>query len=136
MTIMYTKPSLKKAIRQPLSKRIRALYMGPRSSGDENLMYQKMYLDIKRIHLELEQLNTSIFDRVQVLVNAEKDSTHLVDNQQGSSFYGGDYYDFTDDEITFLNSGPINSALYSTVTLAAKVSNLFFKINQLERQEK
>jgi hypothetical protein len=136
MTISYTNPKLKNILYQPLYRRFNQAYRSPRSSVDENLANQKMYLDIKRIHLQLEQINDLIFDRAQAIVNAEKDSSHPVDSESDSRFYGSDYYDLTEDGIIFSNPTEIQSALYSINAVSSKVSNLFFKINQIERQDK
>lgn len=142
MTTTYQDPNEKKIIRQPLLKRIRSFYRGPRKSGQENLFYQKMYMDIRRIYIELELLNTKIFNRVKSLIGAETSNTHKVDVELDSDYYGAKYYDLTNDSVAFFNAGAHatpsltdeSSNLYTTTSIAAKLTNLNFKINQLERR--
>jgi hypothetical protein len=142
MTVTYQDPEKKKIIRQPLLKRIRAFYRGPRKTSTENLFYQKIYLDIKRIYIELELINTKIFNKVKTFIGAENSSTHQLDTSTDSSYYGAKYYDLNLDGVSFFNAHAAatpsledeSTKLYTTAAIAAKLANLNFKINQLERR--
>lgn len=142
MAISYQDPNEKKIIRQPLLRRIRAYYRSPRKSNQENLFYQKMYIDIHRIYMELELINTKIFNKVKILMGVETSTVHQIDSQANSPYYGAKYYDLTKESISFFHAGadatPSTtdqiSNLYTTSSVAAKLVNLNFKINQLERR--
>lgn len=142
MTISYQDPEKKKIVRQPLLKRFRAFYRGPRKTSIENLFYQKMYLDIKRVYIELELINTKIFNKVKTFIGAENSSTHQLDTSSNSSYYGAKYYDLSEDGVSFFNAHAAatpsledeTAKLYTTAAIAAKLANLNFKINQLERR--
>lgn len=142
MAITYQDPIKKKNIRQPLFNRVRAFYRGPRKTTIENLLHQKIYLDIKRIYIELELINTKIFNKVQIFIGAEKLSTHKIDNIADSPYYGAKYQDLTSDGLLFFNAhaaatpsfGDETAKLYTTSSIASKLSTLNFKINQLERR--
>lgn len=146
MTITYQDPKSKKIIRQPLLKRIRSFYRSARKSGQENLFYQKIYMDMSRIYVELELINTKIFNRVKSIIGAETSSMHAQNTLPNSEYFGAKYYDLSQDSVVFFHAGtnpsPSSSAsdqktqLYTTNSIAAKLSNLNFKINQLERREK
>lgn len=141
MPITYQDPNRKKIIRQPLTKRIRNYYRAARKSSIENLFYQKMYMDISRIYIELELLNTSIFNKIKSIVGAETTSNDNIDLEQDSSYFGAKYYDLSDDTVSFFyNENHATpsflevSNIYTTNSISAKLSNLNFKINQLERR--
>lgn len=142
MAISYQDPNEKKIVRQPLLKRIRAYYRGPRKSGQENLFYQKMYMDIRRVYLELEIINTKIFNKVKALMGTENSNAHQIDDQADSPYHGAKYYDLTKESVLFFHAGadatPSTtdeiSSLYTTSSISAKLANLNFKINQLERR--
>ena len=119
-------------------------YRGVRKSAIENLFYQKMYMDIQRIYIELELINTKIFNKVKYIIGAETSDTHKTDVEEGSSYFGAKYYDLTDDSVSFFNAkahatpsiSDESSNLYTTNSIAAKLAKLNFKINQLERRVK
>jgi len=146
MTITYQDPNKKKIIRQPLLKRVRSFYRSARKSGQENLFYQKIYMDMSRIYIELELINTRIFNRVKSIVGAETSNMHQEDTLSDSGYFGAKYYDLAQDSVTLFYAGidpsplPLASEhktqLYTTNSIAAKLSNLNFKINQLERRAK
>lgn len=142
MTITYQDPNKKKIIRQPLLKRSRSFYRSARKSGQENLFYQKMYMDIHRIYIELELINTKIFNKVKSIIGAETSDMHEIDTLSGSRHCGAKYYDLSKDSIAFFHAGADatpsaneqNTQLYTTNSIAAKLSNLNFKVSQLERR--
>lgn len=142
MAISYQDPQKKKIIRQPLLKKIRAFYRGPRKSHTENLFYQKVYLDVQRLYIEFELLNTKIFNKVKTFIGAENSTTHQIENTADSEFYGAKYYDLTPDSVSFFNAHAAatpsltgeTDKIYTTTAIAAKLSSLNFKINQLERR--
>jgi hypothetical protein len=144
MAVTYQNSDEKNIVRQPLFKRIRSFYRTARKSSQENLFYQKIYMDLSRIYIELELINTKIFNRVKLIIGAETSSTHEIDTEVGSKYYGAKYYDLTKDSVAFFNAGASatpsisddNVNLYTTNSIAAKLINLNFKINQLERRER
>lgn len=129
MPISYSYLEEKNKRKEPLSKRIRSFYRAPRKSLIENQFNQKFYVDVSRIRIELEIINTAIFNRVKILLGKEKDSTHNVLSD------GRMIYDLSADQISFydfVNSNSINE-LETLDTLAGRINNLFFKIKQLEK---
>lgn len=142
MAITYQNPNEKNIVRQPLFKRVRSFYRSSRKSSQENLFYQKIYIDIHRIYLELELINTKILNKVKSIIGAETSNTHKIDTEAESKYYGAKYYDLTKDSVSFFNAGASatpsvndeNFNLYTTSSIAAKLTNLNFKINQLERR--
>jgi hypothetical protein len=142
VAITYQNSDEKKIVRQPLSKRVRLFYRSPRKSDKENLFHQKIYMDIHRIYIELELINTKIFNKIRYIIGAEVSEDHVVDTQEGSSYHGARYYNLSKDSVSFFNAkagltpslDDEKNNLYTTSSMAAKLTNLYFKINQLERR--
>lgn len=129
MTISYTNPDEKVIIRQPLLRRFRSFYRSPRKSVKENLYSQQMYMDIKRIYISLELLNTKILNKIKLFLGQEQDSTHLTDED------GSRYYDLSQDSLQFydfVNDQTITK-LSTMNSLSGKLSNIIYKINKLEK---
>ena len=129
MTISYTNPDEKVIIRQPLLRRFRSFYRSPRKSAKENLYGQQMYMDIKRIYISLELLNTKILNKIKLFLGQEQDSTHLIDED------GSRYYDLSQDSLQFydfVNDQTITK-LSTMNSLSGKLSNIIYKINKLEK---
>jgi hypothetical protein len=139
MPISYLDPSSKKIIREPLFKRFRSFYRSPRKSGQENLFNQKMYMDMNRVYLELELLDTAIIDDVKIFVGAEKDETHEIrsvsDQITGEQYYGR-VYDLTADSVSMYDYSAADTIDYLETmdTIGGSLSKLFYKINKLEKQ--
>lgn len=129
MPLTYLNLEEKNKRREPLSKRVRALYRGPRKSLIENQFNQKFYMDVSRIRVELEVINTAIFNKVKILLGKEKDTTHTTLPD------GSMVYDMTQDQLSFYdyaNSDSIES-LETMDSLAGRINKLFFKVKQLEK---
>jgi hypothetical protein len=139
MPISYLDPNSKKIIREPLTKRFRSFYRSPRKSGQENLFNQKIFMDMNRVYLELELLDTAILDRVKIFLGAEKDETHeirtVLDEVTGEEYYGR-VYDLSADSISMYNYTADDTIDYleTTDTIGGSLSRLFYKINKLEKQ--
>jgi len=139
MPISYLDPNSKKIIREPLTKRFRSFYRSPRKSGQENLFNQKIFMDMNRVYLELELLDTAILDRVKIFLGSEKDETHeirtVLDEVTGEEYYGR-VYDLSADSISMYNYTADDTIDYleTTDTIGGSLSRLFYKINKLEKQ--
>jgi hypothetical protein len=139
MPISYLDPNSKKIIREPLTKRFRSFYRSPRKSGQENLFNQKIFMDMNRVYLELELLDTAILDKVKIFLGAEKDETHeirtVLDEVTGEEYYGR-VYDLSADSISMYNYTADDTIDYleTTDTIGGSLSRLFYKINKLEKQ--
>jgi hypothetical protein len=135
MAISYLDPIGKKIVRQPLVKRFRSYYRSPRKSGIENLFNDKMYMDINRVYLELEILNTSILDKVKIFLGLEKDNTHEIVNNPESEYYGR-VYDLSNDSVSFYDFDLDSTIEYTETmdTIGGNLSKLFYKVNKLEKQ--
>ena len=75
MPISYLNPNSKKIVREPLLNRFRSFYRSPRKSGQENLFNQKILMDIKRLYLELELIDTAIINKVKTFFLKAKEKT-------------------------------------------------------------
>ncbi len=139
MPISYLDPNSKKIIREPLTKRFRSFYRSPRKSGQENLFNQKIFMDMNRVYLELELLDTAILDRVKIFLGSEKDETHeirsVLDEVTGEEYYGR-VYDLSTDSISMYDYTADDTIDYleTTDTIGGSLSRLFYKINKLEKQ--
>ena len=91
MPLTYLDSNLKKIIREPLVKRFRSFYRSPRKSGQENLFNQKVYMDINRVYLELELLDTAILNKIKIFLGAEKEDLHEIISLPNENFYGRTY---------------------------------------------
>lgn len=129
MTISYTNPEEKVIIRQPLLRRFRSFYRSPRRSSKENLYSQQMYMDIKRIYLSLELLNTRILNKVKIFLGQEQDSTHITADD------GSRYYDLTQDSLEFYDfvNDETVVKLDTMDSIGGRLSNIMYKINKLEK---
>ena len=139
MPITYLSNASNKAPREPLTKRIRSLYRSPRKSDQENLFNQKLCVDIKRLYLELDIIETAVLDKVKILLGVEKEDTHEVKsvlNEATGEQYYGRIYDLSNDSISIYDYQKSNTTqdLETMDTIGGRLSKLFFKINQLEKQ--
>lgn len=139
MPITYLSNTSNKAPREPLTKRIRSFYRSPRKGNQENLFNQKLCIDINRIHLELELIDTAILNKIKILLGVEKEDTHEIKNVlnevTGEQYYGR-IYDLSSDLISLYDYQAANTVqdLETMDTIGGSLSKLFFKINQLEKQ--
>lgn len=135
MPLTYLDSNLKKIIREPLVKRFRSFYRSPRKSGQENLFNQKVYMDINRVHLELELLDTAILNKIKIFLGAEKEDLHEIISLPNENFYGRTY-DLSNDSISFhdYTKNDTIDYLQTMDTIGGKLSTLFYKINKLEKQ--
>ena len=139
MPITYLSNTSNNAPREPLTKRIRSFYRSPRKSNQENLFNQKLCIDIKRIYLELELIDTAILNKVKLLLGVEKEDTHeiksVLNDATGEQYYGR-IYDLSNDSISMYDYQTANTTedLETMDTIGGRLSKLFFKINQLEKQ--
>lgn len=139
MPISYLNPDSKKIIREPLVKRFRSFYRSPRKSGQENLFNQKILMDMNRIYLELELIDTAIVNNIKIILGTEKDQTHeirnVLDETTGEEYYGR-VYDLTTDSISLYDYTADDTIDYLETmdTIGGSLSRLFYKINKLEKQ--
>lgn len=135
MPISYSNPTAKKIVREPLVKRFRSYYRSPRKSNIENLFNDKIFMDINRIYLELELINTSILNKVKIFLGAEKDDTHEMINNQETEYYAR-VYDLAADSISLYDFNADDTIEYVETmdTIGGSLSRLFYKINKLEKQ--
>ncbi len=139
MPITYLLNAVNKAPIEPLTKKIRSFYRSPRKSNQENLFNQKLCMDIKKLYLELEIIDTAILNKVKILVGVEKEETHQIktvsNNVTGEQYYGR-VYDLSDDSISMYayQADTATADLETMDTIGGRLSKLFFKINQLEKQ--
>jgi len=139
MPITYLSNTNDKSPREPLMKRFRSFYRSPRKSTNENLFNQKLYMDIKRLDLEFELIDTAILNKVKILLGIEKEDIHKIkitsDDLTGKQYYGR-VYDLSDDLVSMYDYQADNTIvdLETMDTVGGRLSKLFFKINQLEKQ--
>lgn len=135
MAISYLNPFIKKMVREPLVKRFRSYYRSPRKSGIENLFNDKMYMDLNRIYLDLELLNTDILNKIKILLGSEKDDTHEIINDEESAYYAR-VYDLSNDSVSFYDFNLDSTVQYTETmdTIGGNLSRLFYKVNKLEKQ--
>ena len=135
MSISYLDPSKKYKMRQPLFRKIRSYYRGPRKSSKENLLFNQMYTDLERIYIELENITNSIVQDVKIILDKEKDDEITISQSDGSR------------EFSFenLNDLTLNSqwrdveaehqeitSLPTMDTISSRISRVKFKLNRLE----
>jgi hypothetical protein len=83
MSTTYKDPNKSQQIREPLFRRFRSYYRGPRSSKTENLAANQIYIDIQRLYLELESININVLNKIKLILDKEKDDnfTKLEDDR-------------------------------------------------------
>lgn len=139
MPISYLNPNNKKIVREPLLSRFRSFYRSPRKSGQENLFNQKILMDIKRLYLELELIDTAIINKIKTFLGYEKDQTHeirnVLDEVTGEQYYGR-VYDLSADSVSIYDYYADDTIDYLETmdTIGGSLSKLFYKINKLEKQ--
>lgn len=84
MSISYSDPNKKRGLRQPLTKRFRSYYRGPRKSHEENLFRSQVYLDLIRIYNELDSINIDMLNKLKIILDKEKDDNFTVLEDDGS----------------------------------------------------
>ncbi|MFZ4104958.1 MAG: hypothetical protein ACOYK3_01010 [Flavobacterium sp.] len=92
-------------------------------------------MDINRLYLELELLDTAILNKIKILLGVEKEELHEITNLPNDNFYGRTY-DLSNDSISFHNyiSNDTIDYLQTMDTIGGRLSTLFYKINKLEKQ--
>jgi hypothetical protein len=137
MPTSYSNNSIGNEYREPLTNRLRSYYRSPRKSFQENLISNKIYIDLQRIYLELEATDTSMLNSIKIILDKEKDSTFTTEKSDGSRSFS-------------LDSELINSMSFMTKwkqdsqfveisemetidTIAARLSKISSKINRLEK---
>ncbi len=138
MSTSYTDPSKPKSLREPLFKRIRAYYRGPRKSSQENLISNQIYIDIQRIYYELEKINIDILNRVKLILDKEQDDLFTNPESDGSRSIPLES-DIIGD-ISF-HSAWKDSVTYTTYTsvptmdsLSSRLSRIQHKLSRIEKQ--
>lgn len=136
MPTSYSDPSNKITLRQPLFKRIRSYYRGPRKSYAENLANAKMYIDIQRIYMELEKVDISILNKLKIILDKEKDNNFTVKLSDGSRVFN-----FNSDELNGIqfnvqwkDAGSHTQVTSSPTmdTISSRLAKIQMKVNRLE----
>lgn len=136
MSISYSDPNKKNGLRQPLAKRFRSYYRGPRKSHEENLFRSQVYLDLIRIYNELESINVDMLNKLKIILDKEKDDGFTVLEDDGSrsfeldSEYLGDLqfnciWKTSNGHETIVSSPTMDS-------ISSRISRLKMKVNRLE----
>jgi hypothetical protein len=138
MSISYTNPSTQNKLREPLLRRIRAYYRGPRKSSQENLIADQIYVDIQRIYYELEQINIDILNKVKLILDKEQDDSFTNLESDGSRsipfdsdiiggiVFHGDWKD-SGSHTEYSSAPTIDS-------LASRLARVQHKLNRIEKQ--
>jgi hypothetical protein len=136
MSISYSDPNKKRGLRQPLTKRFRSYYRGPRKSHEENLFRSQVYLDLIKIYNELESINIDMLNKLKIILDKEKDDSFTVLENDGSrsfeldSKYLGDLQFYcawkSSQNHEEINSSPTMDSI------SARISRLKMKVNRLE----
>jgi hypothetical protein len=132
MGITFSKKSNRRRIVEPLFTRSRQRYKGPRSSQSENIEMNSLILDLERVKIDLDSVETSILSitrdvvgNVKVITEAEKLTDGPLVEIDGVKFNldkAGDPYGSNLEEVFISNLN----------TLAAKISRLESKVKRLE----
>ena len=138
MSISYKNPYNQNGLREPLIRRIRAYYRGPRKSYQENLISDQIYVDIQRIYYELEKINIDILNKVKLILDKEKDDnfTNLESDGSRSIPFDSDiiggivfYGDWKDS-----GSHTEYSSVPTIDSLSSRLSRVQSKLNRIEKQ--
>lgn len=127
MSILFSKNNNSSRIREPLFQITRVKYRGARSSSAENLETNLIKLDITRIYNELENIDLSILDKLEIFVSGNSSINDSIRLQDGitNNVDGIDiYYD--------KNSTLENLEIDSLNKISGKLTRLINKIQRLE----
>ena len=136
MPKIYTNQSNSTRIREPLFNISRVKYKGSRLSEQENVETNLLKLDITRISLELEQIDSAVIDNLVYLVGDIADITESVKLNDGLSYSVAGVttstFGYKDPDI----ESPTTQVLSIDVTnkLGAKLSRLYSKVTRLESE--
>jgi hypothetical protein len=135
MAISYSDPSKKQKLRQPLFKRHRAYYRGPRKSSKENLISNQMYVDLERIYIELEDTANKIISDVQIILDKEQDDEVTTMQSDSSRVFSFESLN----NISFYSQWKDTEAEHSEFTnlptldtISSRLSRIKLKLNRLE----
>ena len=124
-------------VREPLFKRIRSYYRGPRKSYKENLAANQIHIDIERIYLELEKININILNNIKIILDKEKDNDFTSLNADGSRSYSLSST-IVDPMVFYVKWKTATS--YTAVnkmdtmdTLSSRLSRVNYKLNRIEK---
>lgn len=136
MPKIYTNQSNSTRIREPLFNISRVKYKGSRLSEQENVETNLLKLDITRISLELEQIDSAVIDNLVYLIGDITDITDSVKLNDGLSYSVAGVttstFGYKDPDI----ESPTTQVLSIDVTnkLGAKLSRLYSKVTRLESE--
>ena len=136
MPKIYTNQSNSTRIREPLFNISRVKYKGSRLSEQENVETNLLKLDITRISLELEQIDSTVIDNLVYLIGDIADITESVKLNDGLSYSVAgvttSIFGYKDPDI----ESPTTQVLSIDVTnkLSAKLSRLYSKVTRLESE--
>lgn len=136
MPKIYTNQSNSTRIREPLFNISRVKYKGSRLSEQENVETNLLKLDITRISLELEQIDSAVIDNLVYLIGDIADITESVKLNDGLSYSVAgittSIFGYKDPDI----ESPTTQVLSIDVTnkLSAKLSRLYSKVTRLESE--
>ena len=136
MPKIYTNQSNSTRIREPLFNISRVKYKGSRLSEQENVETNLLKLDITRISLELEQIDSAVIENLVYLIGDITDITDSVKLNDGLSYSVAgittSIFGYKDPDI----ESPTTQVLSIDVTnkLGAKLSRLYSKVTRLESE--
>ncbi len=119
-----------KRVVQPLYQRYRNIFRGPRSSRDENLEMNKILIDLKRLDLKIDEIDSNIYENVRIFIGQVDPEAAQIHDQR----INGDYYEFDDIQLyTYGDSAtPDYLEIPTTITISGRLTNLAHKIKMLE----
>jgi len=127
MSIIYSKRENSQRIREPLFQINRVKYRNSRSSHLENLETNLIKLDLSRILNELEEIDTSILNKITYFMGNTNNYTESIKLNDGIS------YEIIDIQVDLeLDDPPQTVSIDVTNKLSGKLSRLFNKIQRLE----
>lgn len=90
-------------------------------------------MDIKRLDLELELIDTAILNKVKILLGIEKEDIHqikITSNDLTRKQYYGRVYDLSDDLVSMYDYQANNTIvdLETMDTVGGRLSKLFLKL--------
>lgn len=136
MSTSYSDPNKKKGLRQPLTKRFRSYYRGPRKSHEENLFRSQVYLDLIRIYNELESINNDMLNKVKIILDKERDDVFTVLQDDGSRSFelSSDYLGDLQFNCAWKASNDHEEVTSSPTmdSISSRISRLKMKVNRLE----
>jgi hypothetical protein len=136
MPTSYAISRINAGLREPLMGRIRSYYRGPRKSHQENLVSNKIYIDLQRIYLELEKTDIEISNNLKIFLDKEKDNNITSEKIDGSRVFSldSDLIDSMSFHVEWKNEDYTEVTEMETVdTIAARLSKIKDKINRLEK---